>query len=442
MGGGERLNDLAPDEVRKQLSATNKGEVLPTTNNFIQILSMDRRFSRLVHDELRAAPAKRMSPGITDLWTDADDAAARAYIERVYGIRSPGKQADAFRIVTNERRMNPVAEMIEATKWDGVPRVSDFLVRWLKVPDTEYSRECSRLLFAQGIKRTYEPGCKAESVIVLQGKQGSGKSTLCQWLALDDRFFSSVKTIAGQRGYEAIAGKFVCELEELLAVAANQQGRREEEVKAFLSTGTDHFRQPYDRFAADYPRHCVFIGTTNSPQFLTDPTGNRRWFPIRCGVATAADMYAHEAECKAAIRQAWAEMLVSYRKGEAFASPAPDPRLSAMITRQQEEAEVEDPRIGIILEYCKAKMQPTTPRQEPRDRVCLAEIWNECLHSSQSSKPEFTVASRREIGDLLRCKIGLIPSGLNTAHFAGYGRQKYFTIPAEVMERYTEQAQK
>lgn len=418
-------HDASPEEIKPLLSRNDKG-FLPATNNFLIILRHDAKFSRLCYDDLRAAPAKRIKPGLLDLWSDADDAGARTYVERVYGIRNVGKMADAFRVVVDQRHINPVAEWIEQTEWDGKPHVEGFFIKWLRAPDTKYGRECSRLFFAQGVRRTFEPGCKADAIIVLQGPQGCGKSTVSRWLALDDRYYAGLKTISGQRGIEAVRGKFVVEVEELLATVANGRNvNRDEESKAFFSTGSDYYRQPYDHFAADYPRHCVFIGTTNSAQFLTDPTGNRRWFPVRCGVTDAVELYRREQECREDIAQAWAEMLHAYRNGRPLAAPSENRDLIADIHVEQASAEVEDPRIGQIEQYCLEKMK------RGKDRVCLIEVWEKCLHSGTSAKPEFTTAARRELGDLLRCKMGFVPSGSLTAHFGEYGRQKYFNIPAE-----------
>ena len=172
---------------------------------------------------------------------------------------------------------------------------------------------------------------------------------MCKWLALDDDFYTSIKTIKGQKGSEAIQGKWIIEVEELLAFLANDKSGsvREEEAKAFLSRQSEYYRKPYERHPSDTPRTCIFMGTTNRDQFLTDPTGNRRWFPVRCN-GNGKQLYEHETECRAYIRQAWAEMLVAFKSDDELARPTASPELEAAIKAQQETATTEEPWAGLI----------------------------------------------------------------------------------------------
>lgn len=160
-------------------------------------------------------------------------------------------------------------------------------------------------------------------------------------------------------------GKWIVEIEELLAVLANdKQGSKvEETAKAFLSTQSDFYRKPYDRRPMDNPRHCIFIGTTNRDEFLTDKTGNRRWYPVRCN-SDASYIYSHKDECRSDIRQCWAEMLTAYKNAEAFAQPTARRDLLNEIRAQQAGAECEDYREGVISEYLADK-----------DYTCVLELW-------------------------------------------------------------------
>lgn len=127
---------------------------------------------------------EKIVDGKAQQWTDADDAAARTYIESCYGISNRQKYEDAFTEFQHEREYDPVQTLINGIEWDGTPRVETMLIRWMGAEDTPYNRECSRLLFAGGINRAFRPGCKNDNVIVFVGKQGGGKSTFTQWLAL------------------------------------------------------------------------------------------------------------------------------------------------------------------------------------------------------------------------------------------------------------------
>lgn len=394
----------------------------PTTANLIKIFEQDRHFQNVRFNTLRGCPVI-VSDGKRDQWTDADDAEARAYIEHEYLISSRYKADDAFRVFLRGREYNPVQDALKAVKWDGKPRCESFLTKYAGADNSDYTRECSRLLFAGGVNRIMSPGCKYDCVIVLIGKQGSGKSTLCRWLALEDDFFNSAKTIAGQKGYEAIAGKWIIELEELLAVIANDRTSHaaEERAKAFLSTQSDFYRKPYDRRPLDNPRSCIFIGTTNRDTFLTDRTGNRRWYPVRCS-GDAAALYDNEQAVREEIRQAWAEMLTAYRNRDRLASTTPKSEVLTEIVDQQEDAEIEDPRIGLILDYL---YYPDGVRK--MESVCIQEIWDKCIYKDRAYPPKQERRDSVEIGELLTNKCGCA-RGVNK-RFPGYGPQKSFILP-------------
>ena len=403
--------------VKAGLEKTTKGEIKSTINNFVTILKHDPHFSSVRYNILSGRP-ENVSGNVREQWSNAKDSEIRAYVEARYGILNASKLDDAFRIFLQERAYNPVLEEIQKTAWDGKPRCERFFIEHLGAADTPYTRECARLLFAGGINRIVSPGSKFDCVIVLIGAQGSGKSTICSWLALHDDFYTSCKTIAGKEGYEAIEGKWLVELEELLAVLANEKGGQkvEETAKAFLSTRSDYYRKSYDRRPEDNPRCCIFIGTTNRDTFLTDKTGNRRWYPVRCSFR-AGDIYDHEAEIKAEIRQAWAEMLSAYRQNDPFSLPSPRTELLSAIVEQQADAAVEDPRIGMIAEYIADK-----------ERVCLKGVWDDCLHADCISKPQPTKRDLNDLSEILVNQLGCVRGPV--ARFGNkIGRQRSFIPP-------------
>lgn len=392
-------------------------EVCCTSENFKTIFDLDGHFSNIRFNTMRQYP-ERVINGRREQWTDSDDSEARSYIESQYGIYNRQKADDGFSAMLRDRKYNPVQEAIKAIEWDGVPRCETFLTKWMGAEDNAYTRECSRLLFAGGINRAFNPGCKFDCVIVLIGSQGGGKSTLCRWLAMDGDFYTSTKTINGQKGLESIQGKWIVEIEELLAVLANERtGQKQEEAaKAFLSGQSDFYRKPYDRRAQDVKRSCIFIGTTNRETFLTDKTGNRRWFPVRCR-SSAAHLYNHAAEVKADIAQAWAEMLAAYQAGDDLSRPVEKIDLMESIKAEQTSAEVEDWRVGVIGEYIKDK-----------PRVCLIEIWCEALNPNSFTPPKMTRKDSNEIAEILVHSFGAT-RGNPTTFGPKYGQQKAFYLP-------------
>lgn len=411
----------------RMLPESNKPKSIGS--NFLEILRHDNRYSNLRLNTVRwSAELYNEKTGRRQPWSDADDAAARIYIEEAYGLSSKSKYEDAIHARLREVEYNPVQIEIEKTEWDGQHRAEEFLIRWAGADDTPVNRECSRLLFAGGIRRAYQPGSKFDNIIVLIGGQGSGKSTLCKWLALDDDFYTSIKTIKGQKGSEAIQGKWIIEVEELLAFLANDKSGsvREEEAKAFLSRQSEYYRKPYERHPSDTPRTCIFMGTTNRDQFLTDPTGNRRWFPVRCN-GNGKQLYEHETECRAYIRQAWAEMLVAFKSDDELARPTASPELEAAIKAQQETATTEEPWAGLIDEYARSKVG----LREGKPSFSILELWKEAInYGAILASSKCDLATSNKIAGLLR-RMGW--ESIGTVRYEGeYGIQQGWKPPFEV----------
>lgn len=343
-----------------------------TIENFLSILENDPLLKDyLLYNELSNAP-ECISSGEIRRWKDEDDSWLRGYIEQNYCIYSPQKLDDALRVRFNQRRYHPVREKIQSITWDGKPRIKRFLIEWLKVDDCPYSEEVSRLIFAGGIHRAFRPGCKFEDMAVLIGKkQGEGKSTIIRWLAMDDKFFREVNEIDGQRGVEAVEGGWICEVSELLAL---KRTKEVEAAKSYFSRQTDTYRKPYDKRVTENPRQCIFIGTTNTAEFLTDKTGNRRYYPVECN-SSGRDLFEHKAEIQEYIEQCWAEAYALYQKGEL--PPVLDKSILPEAQYRQECALEDDYRAGMIKAYLDDKAEG--------ESVCIIELWQEAL--GESFKP-------------------------------------------------------
>jgi predicted P-loop ATPase len=208
-------------------------------------------------------------------------------------------------------------------------------------------------------------------------KQGEGKSTFARWLAIQDEFFTEVTEIEGQKGIEAIEGAWICEIAELLAVTKSKEV---EAVKSYITKLVDRYRRPFDRRTTDHKRQCVFIGTTNKEQFLTDKTGNRRWYPVKVN-SSGYDLHDHKEEIQADILQAWAEAKYLYDEGKL--PPYADRNLLAEIKAKQEQAVEDDYRIGMISDYVSEK-----------DKVCILELWKFAL------KNDFSKPTRKDSNEL------------------------------------------
>lgn len=368
----------APKSRNFHLKLTEKGAIANTIDNYCAIFENDEHFSSISYNLLTNNPEVTKN-GVILNWTDANDAECRRFIEEQYSIHSAQKMDDAFRILLNKRAYHPVRDLIESIEWDGVSRIESLLIKWLGIADTEYAREVSRLIFAGGIHRVYEPGCKFDDVAVLIGtKQGEGKSSFIRWLAMEDRFFSEVSEFEGQKGIESIEGSWICEIAEMLAAT---KAKEVEAVKAYITKQSDKYRKPYDKRTTEQPRQNIFIGTTNKSQFLTDKTGNRRFYPLKVN-CSGYDLFNNEETIRNEISQCWAEALA--KKDTEYMRPYASRKLVDTIRQEQAEAMEDDYRVGMIEQYLKGK-----------ETVCIRTLWDEALHE------EFTKPTRKESNEIV-----------------------------------------
>ena len=152
------------------LALNDRGNPVASIDNFLQILRNDVNYANTLYlNELSWAPERHID-GKRIRWTDEDDSELKRYIEKNYHIHNERKLDDALRIVFAENKYNPVKDIIESVKWDGTPRIHELLCKWLGVEDEPYAHEVSRLIFAGGIHRIYEPGCKFDDMPVLVGR--------------------------------------------------------------------------------------------------------------------------------------------------------------------------------------------------------------------------------------------------------------------------------
>ena len=229
-------------------------------------------------------------------------------IERRYNI-SPRTTLvqEAIVNIAKENSFHPVKEYLERMSWDGVSRVADLFVRGFGASgDAAYLADAANKFCIGAVARIFEPGCKMDNMVVVAGPQGIGKSTAFSVLA-NGWFADSPLSIGDKDAFMQMAGKWFYELSELDSFKKAENTR----IKAFLTSCTDNFRPPYGRHTVERPRQTILVGTTNEDQFLNDPTGSRRFVPLR---ATKVDV----AWLRENRDQIWAEAVVRYRAGEVW----------------------------------------------------------------------------------------------------------------------------
>ena len=318
---------------------------------------------------------------------DTDIANLRYYVDNLYSLNNKANLLEAAMKVAGDNPFHPVREYLSRLKWDGTPRISELLPRYLGAERSEYTTAVTKLLLYGAIQRVMHPGCKFDYCIILADtKQGTGKSSMCRFLALKDEWYTdSVGNLNDSKSvFELMRGKWVIELGEMLAVRRAQDV---ETIKAFISRQSQDYRQPYGTFAENHPRQCIFIGTSNKPQFLPeDKTGNRRFLPVICdGNRAAAHPLANEEETREFVRQCYAEALV-IGKEEGFPLVL-DAKLSEELLRIQETATPEDTWIGMIQEYLDNGTELSM--------VCTRLIWDSVFAGDNDREPK-----RYELNDI------------------------------------------
>ena len=382
----------------KQLEYEKRSTVVKNTlRNLLLILNNDEKLKGIVFNQLSdGMEIKGEVPWEhpSRFWRDADDAQLISYVDLTYGTFSARNYDIAVTKVADDRSYHPIREFLASLpEWDRVPRVDTILVDFLGASDNAYVRAVTRKTLCGAIARVMNPGCKFDTMLVLNGPQGKGKSTLIsklcgEWfndsLLLND---TKDKTAA-----EKLQGYWILEIGELAGLKKTEI----ETLRGFLSRQNDIYRASFGRRATPHPRQCVFIGTTNAENgYLRDTAGNRRFWPVKTpGDAARASWEMTEEE----IRQIWAEALVRYKEGEPLHL---DNELAGMALKEQQIAMEVDEREGMVRDYLEMPLPERWDKmdifdrrnyicgsefggeREPgvrkRERVCNMEIWCECF---------------------------------------------------------------
>lgn len=317
----------------------------------------------------------------------------------MYHIFSPTKLKNALLKASAERAFHPIKEYLEALpEWDGTKRLESLLIDYLGAEDNSYVRAVTRKTLTAAVARVFEPGVKFDTVLVLSGPQGIGKSMI--FAKLGSIWFSDSLTISDMRdktGAEKLQGFWIMEIGEMNGIKKVEV----ETVKSFASRQDDKFRVAYGTVVENHPRQCIICGTSNSQHFLRDVTGNRRFWPVQ--VTGQCEKHPWDLD-KATLDQVWAEALSLYNAGEELILKGAD---AVSAYEQQQEALENDDREGLVRAYLNTLLPEDWPKMTlserrmylsgdeftsqgkpgvvSREKVCNLEIWAECFAKDPAS---------------------------------------------------------
>ena len=398
--GVPATNDDNPENWMQKLQrAPQSGAIKGTIDNIRIILENDPLLKGKFAHNLFAGRGEVLGalPWNNDckrrLWSDTDNNGMYWYMEKLFGITGRGNIDAALDIHASTHAFNEVQDFLNGLVWDGVPRLETLFIDYLGAVDSPYNRAVCRKAFTAAVARAMEPGCKYDTMVILTGPQGIGKSTLLDRMS-KGWFNDSIRSFEGKEASELLQGVWLVEISELDAFRRTDVAR----IKQFLSLRVDRFRAAYGRHVKELPRCCVFFGTTNNDEFLQDSTGNRRFWPVDVGrQARSKSVWADLTD--EVVAQLWAEAKTYWMLGEALYLTG---ELEADAKDKQEEHLEVSAYEGAVLDFI-AKQVPSDwskwsldrrrdywcgatrgemPELVDRDRISAAEIWCELFHKN------------------------------------------------------------
>lgn len=393
----EEFDEEDPDAWKKQLEYDRRSmELVNNLHNITLIMQNDENLKAIVFNQLAdgmeikgKVPWKHPAK----FWRDADDAQLICYVDAAYGTFSARNYDIAVAKVVDDRSYHPIREFFESLpEWDGVKRVDTLLIDYLGAEDSPYVRAVTRKELCAAYVRVHNPGVKFDTMIVLNGDQGIGKSTLIS--KLGGEWYSdslNLSDMNDKTAAEKLQGYWIMEIGEL----AGMKKADLDKVKAFISRQDDKYRASFGRRVTPHPRQCVFFGTTNSQNgYLRDITGNRRYWNVKVPGNGKHKPWELDEDT---VKQVWAETVVYAKAGEKLYLP---PELENYAKEEQRAAMERDDREGLVQEYLDMMLpdnwesmdvykrkeyvrdadDPTRPVGSVRRmEVSNMEIWCECF---------------------------------------------------------------
>jgi len=390
--------DFADGKWDAKLKYNRQGKLEPSIPNLLLIMRGDPALQNIRLNRLANQIYASGLPWDRDehpSWRDDDTSQLETYLAVKYATFTAHAIDTVLAKVAADRAYHPIRDYLDALpEWDQNPRVNSLFIDYLGAEDTEYVRAVTRKVLVAAVARIRQPGIKFDSIPVLNGGQGIGKSTLIGKLGRE--WYSDSLSLADMKdkaAAEKLQGKWVLELSEMAGIKKMDV----ETVKSFASRTDDQYRPSYGRVVESHPRQTIIIGTTNNDGgFLRDVTGNRRFWPIRVtGHTPKRPWDLTEAE----VDQIWAEALVLHAAGEELFLTG---EVAAAALLEQRDALEPDDRTGLVANYLETLLPPNWDSMDTgkrvdflrdpngltqplgtirREQVCNMEIWCECFEN-------------------------------------------------------------
>lgn len=329
--------DLVRNEKQQPIPhVANAIEILANDINWRGVLAFDKFKQQVV---FRRAPAwfashaPREDEAVLD--DDGEVRLAAWLMKSSYRLKvEKVTAAQAAQVVAKRNEFDSLVDFLDGLVWDSKPRLSMWLTTYLGAADTPYTRSVGRWFLISAVARAYRGGVQVDHALIFEGVQGEGKSALLRAL-FGERFSESPLDLSNKDRFVNLRGVWCQSFDELAGLLRSEN----ETAKNFITAPVDTYRPPYGRHSVKVLRRCVFAGTVNpgGVGYLKDSTGNRRYWPVACGVVQPID----RAALAAHVDQLWAEAVTAYKAGEKWWPESPEEK--ALCRKEQASREADTP---------------------------------------------------------------------------------------------------
>ena len=359
--------------------SVSEGSVVNNTSNALAVLQTNKNFNNAIwfdefHQKIFTSydPYESNFGNIVREWDEEDNIRLSVFMQRELNMTKMSDEmvSKAIRIYAKKNIKNEPKDWMNELKWDQEPRIESFFINCAGAEDNEYTRAVSKNFWISIIARVFTPGCKVDTMPILEGGQGMFKSTLLQVIG-GNLHCEASHDIKHKDFFQGLHGKLIIEFADLSSFSKTEVNL----IKDILVRRSDHIRLPYAKLYKDFPRQSVFSGTTNNTTYLKDPTGARRFWPIKTGKINLE-------LAKNTRKQLFAEAVFLFKDGQKWWD------MPSRAEEEQEERREIDPWESLIYEYIYQRFETTT-----------SDIMKNCLNFSNSN---ITRSEEIRVGNILR----------------------------------------